>query len=134
MEADYTIDPPAITSYLPESVALTKAGVTDLDGRMGLYSAVDAGCSVTPSNGENTHVTGKMPNQGIEFTYKYKDDDNFEIKLQVIYTDNHSNSMEEAAGLEDVNQVVTSQPSSTQFRCRIWRDMFIRPISYGIRR
>ena len=61
VEADYTIDPPAITSYLPESVALTKAGVTDLDGR-GIISAVDAGCSVTPSNGENTHVTGKMPN------------------------------------------------------------------------
>ena len=112
VEADYTIDPPAITSYLPESVALTKAGVTDLDGR-GIISAVDAGCSVTPSNGENTHVTGKMPNQGIEFTYKYKDDDNFEIKLQVIYTDNHSNSMEEAAGLEDVNQIVTPNTQYT---------------------
>lgn len=74
---------------------------------------MDAGCSVTPSNGENTHVTGKMPNQGIEFTYKYKDDDNFEIKLQVIYTDNHSNSMEEAAGLEDVNQIVTPNTQYT---------------------
>ncbi|RHB47831.1 argininosuccinate synthase [Enterocloster aldenensis] len=112
VEADYAFDPPAITSYLPESVSLTNGGVTDLEGR-GIISASDAGCSVTPHNGGNTHVTGTMPNQAIEFTYKYKDDDNFEIKLQVNYMDNHKNSMEEAAGLEDVNQVITANTPYT---------------------